>query len=115
MVEAVGGGIGGGDVFGLVDGFLTNDLDPVSIRIKGEGNTPHAPVGQFLLKLVSSVFDALTSGLNIVHTDTNMTKAFVGVFIAVVDGVRIVRLGAIVVGQFENTLTVAPVCACRCR
>jgi hypothetical protein len=113
VVEAVGGGIGGGDILGLFHGFLANDLDPVAIWIEGEGNTPHAPVGQFLLKLVAGVFNTLACGLDVIDADADMTEAFVGFFVAVINGIGIVRLGAVIVGEFENAFAVGPMCAGR--
>jgi len=90
-------------------------LDPVSVRIKGKRDVPHAPIRKFLLELVARILDLLTGGLDVVHAHTNVPKALVGVFIAVVDRKAFVLLSAVVVGEFEDTFTVSPVVAGRSR
>jgi hypothetical protein len=62
---------------------------------------------QLFLKFVSSLFDSLAGRLEVVHRDTNVTKAL-GVFITVVRGIAVVVLCPIVVGELENAFTIGP-------
>ena len=49
--------------------------------------------------------------MNVVDADADMAETLAGFGVAVCDLVVIVRLGAVVVGEFEDAFTVAPVVA----
>lgn len=67
--------IGGCDILSRLERLLANNLHPVSIRVKRKGNVLHPSVCQLFLELVTCVLDSLARGLDIVHTNTGMSKA----------------------------------------
>jgi len=79
---------------------------PLTIWIKGECNVTHSSISQFLLELVTSVLNSLARCLNGVDTDTDMTEAFPRFRVAVVGLETVIILGAVVVGQLQQALTV---------
>ncbi len=97
------------DALRLGDGILADDLDPVAVRVQGEGDAAHAAVAQFLLELVAGVFEALAGGLDAVDADADVAEAFARVAVAVGDFEVGVGLGAVVVGQLEDAFAVGPV------
>ena len=64
---------------------------------------------ELLLKLVSGIADAFTSGLDVVDTDANVPEAFAMVFVAIGDFEVGVALRAVVVGQLDDAFAVCPV------
>jgi hypothetical protein len=64
---------------------------------------------ELLLKLVSGIADACTSGLDVVDTDANVPEAFAVVFVAIGNLEVGVALRAVVVGQLDDALAVCPV------
>ncbi len=101
VVHTVGGGVAVLDAFGVFGFVVGDDLDPVAVRVKGEGYVVHAPLGELLLELVAGVFDALAGGLDVVYGDADVTESAARVGVAVGDGVVGVILGAVVVGQLD--------------
>lgn len=59
--------------------------------------------------------DLPASSLDVVNRNAHVTKALVGVFVAIVDGEVRVILSAIVVCEFEHTLAIGPVSPSGCR
>lgn len=104
--HAVGGSISLLNVSSLFNRLLANNLNPVSIRVQGKCNVLHTPVGKLLLELVSSILDALASGLEVVDGDASVAKSSVWILVSVVDSVGRVILSAVVVSEFDDTLTV---------
>ena len=68
VVHAIGRGFGRGYIFSFFDVLLSYNLNPVPVWIQSESYAPHAPVCEFLLELVTGIFDSLASCLDIVHT-----------------------------------------------
>jgi hypothetical protein len=66
----------------------------------------HTPVGKPLLELVSSILDALASGLEVVNGDASVAESSVRVLVSIVDSVGRVILSAVVVSEFDDALTV---------
>jgi hypothetical protein len=66
----------------------------------------HASVSKLLLELVSGILDALASGLEVVDGDASVAESSVGVLISIVDSVGRIILGAVVVSEFNDALTV---------
>ena len=91
-------------------GFLVvvsgNNLDPVTIGVKDEGNVAHTSIGKLLLELVASILDSLAGGLNIVDRDTGVPEATVRLLVTVVYLVVGIILGSVVVSQLDETLSV---------
>jgi hypothetical protein len=67
---------------------------------------PHAAIGEFLLEAIACVLDALARGLDVVDADARVAEAAVRLDIAVVDLVVGIIFGAVVVGEFDEALTV---------
>ena len=109
VIEAVGCRICFFYVLRLLYGIEGDDFNPITVRVKSKGNVTHLPIAQLLLEFKTGVFDALARCLNVVYADTNMTKAFARVRIAICDLEALVILGAVIVGQLQDTLTVSPV------
>jgi len=68
----------------LFDWLLTNDLNPISIRVQDKGDTPHTPIRELLLELVALVFQSLACCLDIVDADSQVTEALVWFCVTVV-------------------------------
>ncbi|KAI6760727.1 hypothetical protein HG530_009587 [Fusarium avenaceum] len=83
-----------------------NNLNPVTIRVKHKGNVSHAAVTELLLELVTSILDSLAGSLDVVHRNTGVAKAAIGLLVPVVDLVLRIILGTIVVGQLDKSLSV---------
>lgn len=75
----------------------------------------HSAIGQPLLELIPRVLDALTRGLDVVDRDADVPEPAVRLLVAMVDGVALVRLGAVVVRQLDNALAVEGAVAVRRR
>lgn len=106
MVESVVGGICRRTHI-LV--MTTDNLDPVTIRILGEGNVLHATISELLLERIASTFNSLAGRFDIVNRDGNVTKAAMRFRVSVGYAVIGVILCAIVVGELQNSVAVRPV------
>jgi len=109
--HSVSRGVCSFDIFGLLKRALAYDFDPISVRIQSESNVPHSTICQLLLELVTGILDPLTSSLNVVYTDASMSKTPVWLRVTGGNFVFGIIFGSVVVGQFDETLTVAPVIA----
>ncbi len=94
---------------------LRDDLDPVSVRIERKGDMLHASVGELLLELITRILDALACRLDVVDGDTDVSEAAVRLLVAVVDGVGVVGLGAVVMRELDDALAVERAIAARGR
>jgi hypothetical protein len=92
-----------GHQLGLVIG---DELDPVSIGVQSKGNILLSAVGELLLELDAAILEISRHLLNVVDREANVPKAPVGLHVAVVDLVVGVVLGAVVVGQLQDSLSV---------
>lgn len=81
---------------------------PVSIGIFGECNVPHPALGELLLEWIPGVLNSLARSLDVVHSDSQVSKTTVGFCVAIVDAVIGVVFGTVVVGEFENSIAVRP-------
>lgn len=99
--HAVGSGTGLPDFRSLLNRLLANDLNPVSIRVKDEGNVPHASICQLLLEFVTGFLDTLARSLDVVDADAGMAETTVRLLVAIDDGEVGVVLGAIVVSKLQ--------------
>lgn len=106
VVQAIGARVGGGRQ-GLVG--PSNDLHPVSIGVLGEGDMAHTSLGQFLLERIAGVLKALAGGFNVVYGDREVTKAAVGLGVAINHAVVGIILSAVVVSELQDSVTVRPV------
>ena len=106
VVQSVASGVRGRAHVGVV---AADDLDPVAVRVLGESNVLHATVGELLLKGVAGIFDSLASGLDVVDRDGDVAKAAVRFGVSVDHAVVGITLGAVVVGEFENSVAIGPV------
>lgn len=64
---------------------------------------------ELLLKLVSGIANAFTSGLDVVDADADVSEAFAVVFVAIGNLEVRVTLRAVVVGQLDEAFAVCPV------
>lgn len=94
------------DGLSLLQRFLSNDFDPVAIRVQNKGNMLHPAISKLLLELVSGILETLASGLDVVHTNAGVAEATVRLFVAGVHGIIGVVLSAVVVSQLDNTFAV---------
>lgn len=106
VVQSIATRVGGGAEI-LIG--ATDDLNPVSIGILSEGDVSHTAFGQFFLEGVAGIFNALAGGFNVVNRDGNVAEATVRLCVSVHHAVVGVVLGAIVVSQFQNGITISPV------
>lgn len=53
--------------------------------LESESDVVHAAVLELLLELVAGILEALTSGLNVVYTNTDMAEAFSRLLVSVRD------------------------------
>lgn len=106
MVQTVRAGIRGGRQI-LVG--ASDDLHPVPVRVLGESNVSHATLGQLLLEGVACILDALAGGLNVVHRDSDVAEAPVGLGVAVDHAVVGVVLGAVVMSELQDGIAISPV------
>lgn len=97
VVHAVGLQVRGLAFLSLFDRFLSDNLDPVSVWIKDEGNAAHTSVCELLLELVAGILKTLACGLNVVDGDAGVTEALVRILVAVVDLVVWIVLSTVVV------------------
>jgi hypothetical protein len=95
--------------FSLVNWVLTNDLDPVSIRIECKSDATHSSVRQLLLEFVTGIFDSLASSLNVVDTDTSMPETLYRFTVSSCDFIIGVVLGSVVMCQLDQTFAIAEV------
>lgn len=54
---------------------MSNDLDPISVWVFSEGNVAHSTICELFLERIAGIFYPLTGGLDIVHTDANVSEA----------------------------------------
>ena len=73
----------------------------------------HLPILQLLLELIPSILQPLTSSLNVIYRDTNVSEAFAWVLIAIVGLVGGVVFGAVVVSEFDDALAISPMVTMR--
>ena len=106
VVEPVAAGVGRRPDVLVV---ATNDLHPVSIGVFGKRNVLHPTVGQFLLEEVASVLEPLARDLDVVDRDGDVSKATVGLGVAIGHTVVGVVLRSVVVRQFQHAVAVCPV------
>lgn len=104
--HAIGSDVSLLDAGSLLKGLLSNNLNPVSIGVQSKSNVVHSSLGQLLLELVAGIFDALTSGLEVVDGNAGVAKSAMRVLISIVDGVVGVALSAVVVGELNDSLAV---------
>ncbi|KAI6769010.1 hypothetical protein HG531_010114 [Fusarium graminearum] len=83
-------------VLGLLVVVSGDDLDPVTIRVKDESNVSHAAIGKLLLELVTSIFNSLAGGLDVVDRDTGVAKATMRILVTIVHLIFRVILSAVV-------------------
>lgn len=104
--HAVGVDIGRSNLLSLFNRLLADDLYPVTIGILDESNVLHTPISQLLLEDVASIFNTLACGMDVVDGDAGVAKTAMGLLIAVVGLVVGIVLGAVVVSQLDDALTV---------
>jgi hypothetical protein len=106
VYHEVCGKVGLLDVSCLLDGFLLDDLYPVTIGVKHKGNMAHAAVRKLLLEFVAGILEALAGRLDVVDADACVTKTAVRLLVAVVYGIFGVILRAIIVRKLDKALSV---------
>lgn len=87
---------------------------PLTVGIQSKGNRAHATIGKLLLELVSCIFNPLTGSLNVVYTYAHMAKTLVRISVAICDFVVGIILGAVVVSELDDALTVGPMFTMGC-
>jgi acyl dehydratase len=70
---------------------LPNYLYPIPVWIFGKSDLSHSTVGELFLERIASIFYPFTGGLNVIHTDANVSEASSRVGVTVRD--RVVRIG----------------------
>jgi len=88
---------------------LPNDLNPVPVRVQGEGDAPHLSVGKLLLEADGVGFEAGARGFKVVNAEADVAEASAWIGVAGGYSVVWVVLGAIVVRELQNGLPVGPV------
>lgn len=106
VVQSVATRVGGGAEI-LIG--ATNNLNPVSIGILGEGDVSHTAFRQFFLEGVAGIFNALAGSFNVVNRDSNVTETTVRLCVSVHHTVVGVILSAVIVSQFQNGIAIGPV------
>lgn len=104
--HAVGRNISLCDIFRLTIVVARNNLDPVLIGVQDKGDIPHPAIGQLLLEWIPSVLDTLAGSLDVIDTDTGVTKPTMRVLVSIIDLVLGVVLSAIVVSELDETFSV---------
>lgn len=90
-----------------------DNLDPVPIRIKREGDVLHAAVAQSLLEAVAGVLEAAARGLDVVDGDAHVAEAAMRLRIPIIHLVVGVVLRPVVVRQLDEPLPVERAVALR--
>jgi hypothetical protein len=88
---------------------LSNYLYPISIRVQGKGNMFHPAISQLLLEFVPRILDSLAGSLEIVHTDTCMSKTSIGLRIPSRNLIVGIVLGSVIVCQLDEAFAIAEV------
>src|SRR3546814_3176429 len=78
-----------------------DQLDPVAVGILDEGDVAHAAVAELLLERYAQRFHPRAGGAHVGHADADVAEAARFAVAVVVDRPGL-RLGAVVVGQFEH-------------
>lgn len=106
VVQAVGGGIGGGANILIV---TADNLDPVSIGILDKRDVTHTALGKLLLEGVSGILQSLAGSFDVVHRDSNVSETAVGLSVTVDHAVVGVILRAMVMGELQDAVAVGEV------
>jgi hypothetical protein len=99
------------DVFGFLKCLLTNDLNPIPIRIQGKGDMLHPSISQLLLKFVAGILDALTRSLYVVDTYARVSETFVWLAVSSCDFVIGIRFGPVVMSELDEAFAIAEMIA----
>ena len=84
------------------------------IRVKCKSNVPHATIGKFLLEFVSGILKALAARLEVIHGDAEVAKASARIRVAISNLEVGVVLGAVIVRELEDALSIRDMRIGRC-
>ena len=91
VIESIGGDFRTVDPLGLFQRLSPNNLNPVIVWVFSEGNAAHSAICELFLERIAGIFYPFTGGLDVVHTDANVSEAFAWVRVTVGDLVVWIR------------------------
>src|SRR5205814_8133672 len=91
--------------------ILSNKLDPVPIWIQQKCDICICSILQLLMELIPFILKPLAGRLDMVDADADIAKPPKWFHIAIINFIRVVILGAVIVCQLKDSFSVCPVLA----
>ena len=79
-----------------------DDLNPVPVRVQGEGQALHVSLARLLLELHAVLLQRVAEGVQVVHQETDVAKTLVWLLVATVVPEPVLGLGPMIVGQLQH-------------